>query len=178
MMRSSSARAASGSVVATSPARRSPISVAEIETAVASPPERIENLVSSLVLLAGKGAIQPTQPPETVAHCTAACRRLNDTLIRFQRGAREAQSLASPVTGIGMPVRYTDQLFVQATWAGHTSEPELARHAADAMVAHGRVLTVAGRTMQTRDEILPEMAVQARQFLDVRLASLRRLGIV
>jgi hypothetical protein len=97
--------------------------------------------------------------------------------MRLQRGGREVEVPASPVTGIGLPVRYFDQLFLQATWAGGRGAQELAWPAAEAIVAQGRMVNVAGKSLRTREEILPEIVNQAKQIVEARPDLLRRLGI-
>ena len=154
-----------------------PRTIGEIERALSGAEMQLPGIYEAIVVLAGKGDLAMVQDDESQAAARVHTDRINLRLCDKARGTGELAILASPVTGGGVTVPRFQQLFLLARTEGRESEDELARFAWDLLAAQNHRVVKDGKTLETPEENLAELAREAREFIDQRLPVLRALQI-
>ena len=131
-----------------------PRSMGDIEQALAGTGIGLGHIAQAAMMLAGKGDLAPAQDEATMAAAKPATDRLNRALLQRALEDGEVTTLASPVTGGGVAVDRTEQLFLLARAEG-----------ADAAAFAGRVLD-------------GDLTGRAEAFERARLPMLAALGVV
>ena len=153
-------------------------SIGDIERGVTGTGMRLGMIVEAVLILAGKGDIVVAQDDAAQARVKPRTDRLNLALFERARSGAEVPYLASPVTGGGgVPAGRFQQLSLLALRQGAKTAGELARFVWDILSRQGQRLTRDSKPLETPEENLAELETQARDFLDKRLAILRRLKI-
>jgi len=104
--------------------------------------------------------------------------RLNRRLLLQARSGGEVSTLASPVTGSGIPVGRFQQLFISAIMQGKQQPSEWAHHAWQVLKASQQTISKEGVMLVGDEQNLSELSTQATEFRDRRLPMLRAVGIV
>ncbi len=130
-------------------------------------------IVDALAVLVGAGSVHPAQEGEPAVK--ARTDALNAHLCNLARFGDEIGYLVSPLTGGGIPVPRIHQLFLLAMAEGRRSRAEWAKYAWEAFAAQGQRLIKDGRTLESAEDNLAELAAQAEDFEAVRVPVLRAL---
>jgi SAM-dependent methyltransferase len=148
-----------------------------IRTLVGKRTITLAQLLQALVVLTGKGDLQPAQAPEAADAAKATAARLNKHVTNLSRNSAMVQYLASPVTGGGFAVPRFDQLFLDAMSAGQTSVDGWVRHAWQELSRQGQVLSKNGKLVPGEKENIEILTTYAKEFGEKRLNAYRGLGI-
>ncbi|MBU3738504.1 MAG: methyltransferase [Rhodoferax sp.] len=152
--------------------------LAEIERAL-----RVRGLTPAMVLevamvLVAAGHLALVQDDAVVAQAAATCRRLNAALLDRSRGSADVSYLASPVVGGGVPVGRVAQWFLRALAQGKTTPQEWAASAWEVLSAQNQKLVKDGQTLESAQENLAELGVQAAAFAAGQWPALKALQVV
>jgi SAM-dependent methyltransferase len=129
------------------------------------------------MVLAGKGDLALVQSDERQHNAKPRTDKLNRWVLDRARGSNELTYLASPVTGGAIGVARFYQLFLLAQQQGRQGADDLARFAWDILGSQGQRVIKDGKTLESADENIAELAAQAREFVDKRLSVLRAMQI-
>lgn len=158
-------------------AGRKPMSIAEIEGAVAGKGLTTAQLFESVMALVGKGDCAPVQQDAAQAEAGPSADRLNRFLMERARGSGELSTLASPVIGGGFPVHRFHQLFLTARNQGGETPADWAEGAWQILAPLGQLLVKDGKPLQSPEENRAELLAQAQEFAEKRLPVLQALQI-
>jgi SAM-dependent methyltransferase len=117
-------------------------------------------VIEAVILIASCGLIQTAQDASVTALVRPRTDRLNAHLIERAWTSDDVHSLASPVTGGGIPVGRTQQLFLSALRQGKTQPHDWAREVAKIVEPEG------------------DLAAEAQAFARERLPILRALQVI
>ena len=154
-----------------------PRTIGEIEQALSGTDVRLPAIYEAVMVLAGKGDLALVQDDEAQASARVRTDRFNQRMFDMSRGGGELTVLASPVTGGGIMVSRSHQLFLLARLQGRESADELAGFAWDLLAAQDQRMVKDGKPLETPEENLAELARDASEFIDRRLPVLRALQI-
>lgn len=130
-------------------------------------------IVDALAVLVGAGSVHPAQEGELAVK--ARTDALNAHLCNLARFGDEIGYLVSPLTGGGIAVPRIHQLFLLAMAEGRRGRAEWAKYAWEAFAAQGQRLIKEGRTLESAEDNLAELAAQAEEFEARRVPVLRSL---
>jgi hypothetical protein len=137
----------------------------------------LQTLSESLIVLTGAGHLHPAQQPEIVEAAQSRCRKLNSYLCKRAREGGQIPFLASPVTGGGVAVGQFQQLFLEARNSGKTQPSEWAAQVWDILSSQGQRLAKDGKAVETAEENIAELTLQAKSFAENQLDLLKAVGI-
>lgn len=103
--------------------------------------------------------------------------KLNAHLIDKARSSGDISYLASPVTGGGITVGRFQQLFLLAISQGKKQPAEWAHFVWQVLVVQGQKIVKDGKTLETAEENLAELTLQATAFAEKQLPILKALQI-
>lgn len=151
--------------------------IGEIEQALGGS-MRLPMLFEAIMVLASKADIVPVQDEDIQAQVKAQTDQLNLFFFEQARHSGNLTALASPVTGGGgVNAGRFNQLFLLALRSGPKTADELARFAWDILEAQGQRVAKDNKALETPEENLSELQLQAGEFLEKRLPLLHRLQI-
>ncbi|MYN17776.1 methyltransferase [Rugamonas sp. FT107W] len=150
----------------------------DIEASLHSEGITLGQLHEACLLLAHKGMLAGAQDPAVANARRPQTDRLNRRLLRQARCGGEVSTLASPVTGSGIPVGRFQQLFVSAILQGKQQPSEWAHHAWQVLKASQQTIAKEGVMLVGDEQNLSELTTQATEFRERRLPLLRAMGIV
>jgi hypothetical protein len=136
------------------------------------------NLLEMILILVAAGHLQPAHDDATIEAVRPMAQRLNTCLWSRARSGGETNSLASPVTGGGIPVGRIQQLFLAALQEGLPEPDRWADAAWQRLAAQGERLVRGGRRLEGSADNLAELSRLAREFSQQRLPVLRALRMV
>ena len=151
--------------------------VAQIEQAVAGRNITFGQLIQGILVLSGVRKLCAVQDDATVSKARKNTDRINAYLINRARGSDEITFLASPVTGGGVAVDRFQQLFILARSRGQKLPSEWAQFVWESLAAQGQKIVKEGKHLETADENLAELNLQASAFAEKTLPILRALQI-
>jgi hypothetical protein len=154
-----------------------PKTLGQVEQALKDKGVNFAQLVQAAMVLTGSGNLAAVQDEALIAKAKKHTDKLNAYLINKARSSGDINYLASPVTGGGVVVGRVPQLFLAAMGQGKKQPAELAAQAWQLLAAQGRKLIKEGRTLETDDENLAELAVQAVAFIEKQLPILKALQV-
>jgi SAM-dependent methyltransferase len=134
-------------------------------------------LVQAVVVLSGQGTLAGAQDEGVIAKARKPVERLNSYLMAMSRGSADVAYLASPVTGGGFAVARFQQLFLLAIDQGRKQPSEWASFAWQIVAALGQKIIKDGKTIESADDNLAELNMQARVFSEKQLPILKSLQI-
>lgn len=134
-------------------------------------------LIEALVVLSATAAVHVVQDDATIAAARPGCAALNLHLCRLARHSNEVGYLASPVTGGGVPATRLQQIFLLARASGLAGAAEWGAFAWNILAAQNQRLIKDGKLLETSEENLAEIQLQAQSFATGRLPLLTALGI-
>jgi SAM-dependent methyltransferase len=149
----------------------------EIEQKVRERGIGIPQLMQAMLVLAGKGDTVPVQNESVVAPATGPAGKLNLHIMNKARANADITFLASPVTGGGVAVPRFSQLFLLAKINGKQNPEEWAAFAWQTLTAQGQKVIKNGKVLETTEENIAELSVQANDLAHKRLPILKAIGI-
>jgi SAM-dependent methyltransferase len=138
----------------------------------------LPQLMSASAVLVGAGHAAPCHSEPAVRLVRRTCETLNRHLLDRARTRDDVNHLASPVTGGGVTVGRFQQLFLLARSRGWELPAEWARFTWQLVADQGQKLVRDGRLMETPEENLAELTVQAIAFAETQIPILKAMGIV
>lgn len=131
----------------------------------------------AVIVLIGMGVAAPCQGEAAVRQVQKRCAALNQFLCECARLGGEVDTLASPVTGGGVSVNRFQRLFLLALAQGKKQAADWAQHVWQILQAQGQKLVKEGKTLESDEENLAELAAQATEFAAKRLPILKALNV-
>ncbi|MFZ5773995.1 MAG: class I SAM-dependent methyltransferase [Thermodesulfobacteriota bacterium] len=153
-------------------------SLRQLEQAVKGKGLVFSRVLQAVMVLAGTGALEVKQDDAISSKATKQSEKLNVYLCDKARGSGDVGYLASPVTGGGVLVGRSYQLFMLARMQGQKTPAEWAAFAWQVLAAQGQKIVKEGRTLETSEENLSELNAQAKTFSEKHLPLLRELKVV
>jgi len=155
----------------------------QLQTGASKSAISFAQLTEAILLLAGTGDVVAVQDAAAVQKAKPQTQKLNRHLLDMARNHADINCVASPVSGAGVTVTRFQQLFLLAMLEGKTplAKPEPAALAAFAwatLLAQGQRLLKDGQPMNLAQDNIDELTVQAIEFVNKRLPTLRLLGVV
>ncbi len=152
-----------------------PRSIGQIEAMV--PGLGFGALVQAVMVLSGKHDLAAAQEEQAIAQARPYCDKINASLMDMSRGGTVSICLASPVTGGGVVVGRFEQLFLLARRQGMQAPRDWARFVWELLAAQGHRLSKEGRTIESDDGNIAELAEMAELFAAQELPVLKALGV-
>jgi len=134
-------------------------------------------LTQALLILAGAGAVSAVQDDVVITKAKTHTDKLNENLINKARGSSDICYLASPVTGGGFAVNRFQQLFLTSIGQGKRQPAEWAQCVWQTIATQGQKLVKEGKPLESTEENLAELTVQAQAFAEKQLPILKALQI-
>jgi hypothetical protein len=154
-----------------------PKTLGQIEETVKDKGVVFAQVKEAVLLLIGAGSLAAVQDDTFIAKARKQTDKLNTFLCNKSRGSNDINCLSSPVTGGGVTVTRFQQLFLLAKNQGKKQPAEWAQFAWQALASQGQRLVKEGMSLETVDENIAELNVQAQTFADKKLPILEALGI-
>lgn len=152
-------------------------SIGEIASSVKDKSVSVAQTIQAAVVLVGAGHMASVQSSEQTAKAKQACAKLNGALMEKARFSGEIIFLASPVTGGGVAVNRFQQLFLLAMKGGKRQPQEWAVEVWTVLSSQNQRLIKEGKTLESDEENIQELIVQANDFVRKRLPVLKALEI-
>ena len=133
--------------------------------------------LEAVTVLVNMGAVSPCHTAEPTIEKYASCNALNLHLMEKAQYGNEIELLVSPIVGGGVPVRRFHQLFLLARSVGEQAPDAWAEHALKVIAAQGQKILKDGVTLETAEESLDELILQANEFMEKQLPILKSLKI-
>ncbi len=149
----------------------------QIEQAVKDKGVVFAQVLQAALVLTGAGHLAAVQDDAVIGKAKKHTEKLNAHLINKARGSSDISYLASPVTGGGVTIGRFQQLFLLAVRQGKKLPAEWALFVWDILSAQGQRIIKEGKTLETTEDNLAELADQAQTFADKQLSVLKALGI-
>ncbi|MDF1621972.1 MAG: class I SAM-dependent methyltransferase [Pseudohongiella nitratireducens] len=154
-----------------------PKTIAQIEEEVKEHDIGIHQLVEAVMVL-GAGNVAPVQDDEAVSQTKKRTDQLNRYLCKKAQTSNQITTLASPVTGGGLPVIHIEQLFIEAINSGDSQPAQWAAHAWQHFAIQGQRIVKDGKPLQSEEENLAELTERAKRFEQKRLPMLKALKVI
>lgn len=149
----------------------------QIEQAVKEKNISFVQIVQAAMVLGGAGHLALVQDDGIIAKSKKQTDKLNAWFYQKARGGSDLGYLASPVTGGGIAVNRFQQLFLQSLAQSKRQPVEWAHAAWQILAGQGQKLVKDGKALETVEENLAELTLQAQSFADIQLPILRALQI-
>lgn len=149
--------------------------LAEIELTLKEKDINFHQIMQAVTILMGLGHVHGVQAEATQAPKTA--KNLNAHLMKLARSNAELSYLSSPVTGGGHMVTRFQQLFLLAIKAGKKTQEEWAAYAWEILESQNQKLLKDGAMIESGEENLAELTLQAKTFASKQLPILKALQI-
>lgn len=153
-------------------------SLVEIQQSLQARDITFAQLVQAVMLLSGVGVLAATQDAAKILQTKKTSEKLNKHLMIKARSSNDISYLASPVTGGGIPVGRIQQLFLLAIQGGKKTSKDWAIFAESTLSSQGQQIMKEGKTLETREENLAEITLQAEEFAMKKLPVLKGLQII
>lgn len=158
-------------------ADHAPRTVAEIESALLPKGIKLDQILQSLIVLAGLGHIGPAQDPAQCAKARPRVDKLNNFILERAVISSDIGTLASPVTGGGVVASSIEQLMLLALQRGAKTPEEWARIVWGILSARGERIVKNGAPLATPEENIADLTETGRQFQMKRLPMFKALQI-
>ena len=158
-------------------AEHKPKSLGQIEQALKEAGISLAQIQQAVMVLSATGAIQAVQDDAVIVKAKKTCERINNHLMLKARASNELGYLASPVTGGGVSVPRFQQLFLLAKQKGHNQPADWVQFVWAILSAQGQRLVKEGKALESAEDNLAELTVQAQTFADKQLPILKALQI-
>ncbi|NET61389.1 MAG: methyltransferase domain-containing protein [Symploca sp. SIO2E6] len=128
--------------------------------------QAIKILITTETVVPALSAAEEEQRQQTVA-------QLNTAILKRSRFGADTQILASPITGGGIDVSRSEQLFLLA----HQRQVDPVQFIWNILQVQGEKLIKDGKVLDSPEANQAELRIQAQRFADLRLPLLERLGV-
>lgn len=154
-----------------------PRTLAELEKTLGQKHITFAQLLQAVMILSGNGALAPAQNEITIAQAKETSKCLNLHLMTKARSSNEISYLGSPVTGGGITVPRFQQLFLLAASQGYKTPQDWAQYVWHLLTLQGQRIVKDGKTLDTQEDNLAELTIQAQTFADNNLSILTALRV-
>ncbi|MDD2882218.1 MAG: class I SAM-dependent methyltransferase [Rhodoferax sp.] len=154
-----------------------PKTLGQIEQAVKDKGVTFAQVTQAAMILTGAGHLAAVQDEALIPKAKKHTDKLNVHLIDKARGSADISYLASPVTGGGFTVNRFQQLFLLAISQGKKQPAEWASFVWQNLAAQGQKIVKSGKTLETPEDNIAELTVQATAFMTKQLPILKALQI-
>ncbi len=155
-----------------------PRSILEIEQALHSKQIRLAQIVQAVIALSGAGHVHPVQAEELTKDSRHRSTQLNRILMKKSYVSSDIAYLVSPLTGGGLMVGRFPQLFSEAVMNNHKTASALAEYVWKILASQGQRVVKDGKPLESQQENLAELKLQAENYLEKQVPLLRSLGVV
>ena len=155
-----------------------PLTLGEVEHAIADRGVSFPQLLEVVIILAGAGHLCAVQSEPQQRKAKDHTGKLNAYLINRARGKSEINFLASPVTGGGVPVGRFEQLFLLSLSKDRSDAEMWALDAWEVLKLQGQKVVKEGKTLESEVENIMELTLQAKRFASHHLPVLRALQVI
>ncbi|AVD72005.1 class I SAM-dependent methyltransferase [Desulfobulbus oralis] len=155
-----------------------PRTLRQIEEELQGKTLKFKQLYQGIVVLLGKGCMEPVQAEESMHQTKAQTEGLNAFLCNQSKASNDIAFLSSPLTGGGIAVSRVEQLFLQNFRQGQRETQQWVEYAWQQLSAGGSKVVKEGHILNSPEENLAELHSLAARFAKERLPMLRVLGIV
>lgn len=152
--------------------------IAQIEHGLKSTEITFAQLIQAVMVMCGNGTFSSVQDDTVISKAKQHTDKLNTILMLKARSSNEVNYLASPVTGGGVIVGRFHQLFVLAIQKGKKKPEEWAEFVAHVLAVQGQKIVKDGVPLDTQEEHLAELIINAKDFSLKQLPILRELKII
>jgi SAM-dependent methyltransferase len=161
-------------------ASNKPMSLGEVEAAVAGKNIGFVQLRQAVLVLAGAGHLAAAQEEGVVSRASRQTDKLNTHLMQRARWSPELNFLASPVTGGGVGAGRITQIFLlQAAQGKRPAQPaDMARAAWEVLASQGQRVLKDGKVLENPQDNLAELTTQANTFSQKQLPLFKALQII
>lgn len=135
-------------------------------------------LLQAVLVLSGLGALMSVQARASIDASRASTDRLNNALLDRARFSNDIYALASPVTGGGILLGRSRQLFLLALQQGIEQPADWSSFAWEIMAAEGHKLSKDGITLEAPEDNIKELNLWAELFAEQQLPILRALKVI
>ena len=155
-----------------------PKTLGQMEQALKEKNISLTQIIQAAMLLSGVGHLSAVQDDTVTAKAKKQTDKLNVHLMNKVRGSNEISYLTSPVTGGGIGVGRFQQLFLLAIIQGKKKPGEWAQFVWQILSSQGQRILKEGKALESAEENLTELNVQAQSFADKQLPVLKALQII
>ncbi len=155
-----------------------PLTLGEMEKALAGSRITLNELTNTVLMLAGQGVVHPAQEDAVAAKVRSRCDAINLHLLQQSPARADRNFLACPLTGGGVPVSHLEQLFLLARHEGRRKPTQWAEFALQALAGLEQKLMVKDRVIEDAAAQMQALGPVAAEFAKVRLPALRKLQVV
>ena len=135
-------------------------------------------ITQAVMILVASGTLVAVQDDALIAKAKKQTDKLNACLMEKCRGSNDINYLASPVTGGGITVNRVQQLFMLALSQGKKLPAEWAQFTWQLLAAQGKTIVKEGKTLETPEENLAELSLQATAFATKQLPIMKALQVI
>ena len=155
-----------------------PKTLGQLEQSLKNKGISIGQLTQAVCILSASGTLLAVQDEALIPKAKKFTDKLNVHLIDKSRGSADISYLASPVTGGGVVVNRFSQLFLLALSHGKKLPEEWAESAWLILAAQGQKILKEGKALETPEENLAELGLQASSFASKQLPILKALQVI
>lgn len=134
-------------------------------------------LLQAALVLGASGAVAVAQDDSTAQKLKKQTDKLNRHIMLNARSGGDFSVLASPVTGGGVIVARTSQLFLLARENGRKDPADWAKFVWDILAAQGQRVIKDGKALDTAEENISQLTEQAMEFAAKQLPILKALKV-
>ena len=155
-----------------------PQTLGQLEHALKGQNIAFAQLIQAVMILTASGTLVAVQDDAITQKAKKHTDKLNAFLIDKARGSAEFSYLASPVTGGGITVNRFQQLFMLALSHGKKLPAEWAQFTLQLLTAQGQKIVKEDKTLETSEENLAELNLQATAFATKQLPIMKALQVL
>lgn len=135
-------------------------------------------ITRAVMVLSASGTLVAVQDEALIPKAKKYTDKLNACLLEKARGSADISYLASPVSGGGVTVNRFQQLFMLALSQGKKLPAEWAQFTWQLLAAQGQKIVKEGKTLETPEENLAELNLQATAFATKQLPIMKALQVI
>jgi SAM-dependent methyltransferase len=154
------------------------VSFSQLNNALTNSGLSVEHTLQVVQVLAAKGDILAVVDENESLKFKSTCDSLNDRILHRAKTREDLRFLASPKTGGGVVSSRVNQLYALALMQGHKTEKDWAIFALQCLKMAGQKLVVGEATIDSEKEAMSYLSDQAKSFKELKLPTLRRLGVI
>ena len=132
----------------------------------------------AVLVLCGNGTLSAVQDDAATIKAKKHTDKLNTHLMLKARSSNDITFLASPVTGGGVMIGRFQQLFVLAIQQSKKKPEEWAAFVAQILAVQGQKIVKDGKPLETPEEHLAELTIQAHDFATKQLPIMKALQVI
>jgi SAM-dependent methyltransferase len=155
-----------------------PKTLGQLEQALQGQNIAFAQLVQAVMILAASGTLQAVQDEALTPKAKKHTDKLNAVLMDKARSSADIPNLASPVTGGGVMVNRFQQLFLLALSQGKKLPAEWAAFTWQILAVQGQKIVKEGKALETPEENLAELNLQATAFATKQLPIMKALQVI